>query len=87
MSQNEKDEAEIEALIVLLYMISDALQICEDGSADGFDSISNLRAILSSAYIRTTTLLARASGKALQYQNGEAVNSEDQDKGLESIYN
>ncbi len=82
MPQNGMNDYDVESMIELLYMISDALHIAEDGSVDGLESTADICEILSNAQSKTASLLARASEKRSTYLNCSVVYESDKDKTL-----
>jgi hypothetical protein len=87
MPQTEKGDWDVESLIKLLYLISDALHICEEGSVGGLESTLRLCEMLSSVQYEVTTLLARASGRQSHFLSGSIVDGSEQGKKLVYVCN
>jgi hypothetical protein len=87
MPQKIKNDSDVESLIELLYLISDALHIAEDCSGKGFESTLEICEMLSNAHLRTTALLARAGGKQSCFLNGSIVGGSAQRKKLVFVCN
>ena len=87
MSQEIKADSDVESLIDLLYLISDALHIAEDGSGAGLESSLEICEILSNAQLRTTTLLARASERQSHFPKAPIVYGPRRGKKLVLVSN
>ena len=87
MSQEIKNDSNVESLINLLYLISDALHLAEDGSGGGLESTLEIREILSDAQLRTTTLLARASQRQSRFPKEPIVDGSKLGKKLVLVSN
>ena len=87
MQHNVKNDCDIEDLIELMYKISDALDVCETDSVEGFVSIQNMREILSDAQSRTAILLGRFSERHHKLCKDETVNSQSINISLVPNYN
>jgi hypothetical protein len=69
MQQNKKSDCDAESLIRLLYLIADALQICEENSAGGLESTKGLCQILATAQFQALALLGRVTKGELRFLN------------------
>jgi hypothetical protein len=87
MPQNDRYDCDVEFLIKLLYVISDALRICEAGSAGGLDSPLGLRELLCDAKSHATVMLSRASERQLRTSNGATVACDENEKLPVFVYN
>ena len=87
MPHNEKNDCDVESLIRLLYLVSDALHICEEGSVGGLDSTLGLCEMLSNAQLETTALLSRASGRQSNFLNGSVVDDSEQNNKMVLVCN
>jgi len=82
MPQNDKDDCDVESLITLLYMISDALHLCKERSVGGLESTQELCDILANAQSRTTAILAHLSETRSQPPNESIVESDGRERIL-----
>ena len=87
MPHNEKNDCDVESLIRLLYLVSDALHICEEGSVGGLESTLGLCELLSNAQFQTTTLLARTNERQSIFMSISIVDESEQDKNLVFVCN
>jgi hypothetical protein len=63
MTTADHDTFDVEAIINLLYLVADALSICDRGGDEGPYAFAELSAILSNVQTVGNALLARASDR------------------------
>jgi hypothetical protein len=77
VTKADQDALDVEALIDLLYLVADAMSICERDCGEGPHSVAELPAILSNVRTIGNALLARASDRETRARGASEGDGEE----------